>query len=175
MDLLSCGFCSSGCPQSENQNDYIDKYLNLASELKELWNMTINVILIVIGTLEWVPKCLETGVEKLEISERIEIVPTTVSARVFKRLPKNWGDLLSLSLQWKTISKRWCEKLLRSKIIITIIFLKCNMEKWHSNLLLINEKNTFKTNNLNINNGIFQEDSLSPLLLFFFSFHCYLF
>ena len=38
------------------------------------------------------------------------------------------------------------------------------MERWHTNLRLIHEKVMHKTNNLNINNGIFQGDSLSPSL-----------
>ena len=35
------------------------------------------------------------------------------------------------------------------------------MERWHTNFRLINEKDMFKTNDLNIINGIFQRDSLS--------------
>ena len=44
------------------------------------------------------------------------------------------------------------------------------METKHTNLKLIYEKGKLKTNNLNINNGIFQRDSLSPFLFFFFFF-----
>ena len=34
------------------------------------------------------------------------------TARILRRVQETWGDLLSLKLQWKTISQRWCEKLL---------------------------------------------------------------
>ena len=44
-----------------------------------------------------------------------------------------------------------------------ITFLKYNMWKWHTNLRLIHEKDMLEANNLAINNGIFQWDSLSPL------------
>ena len=37
------------------------------------------------------------------------------------------------------------------------------MERLHTNLRLIHEKGIFETNNLNINNGVFQGDSLSIL------------
>ena len=43
--------------------------------------------------------------------------------------------------------------------------LKCNKERWHTNLRLIHEKGMFKIYNQNINNGIFQGDSLSPLFI----------
>ena len=33
------------------------------------------------------------------------------SARILRRVLETWGDLLSLKLQWKTITKRWYEKL----------------------------------------------------------------
>ena len=44
-----------------------DKYLDLASELKRLWNMKVTMIPVVIGALGTVPKELERGLEELEI------------------------------------------------------------------------------------------------------------
>ena len=44
-----------------------DKYLDLARELKKLWNMKVTVKSIVIGTLGTVTKRLAQGLEDLEI------------------------------------------------------------------------------------------------------------
>ena len=40
-----------------------DKYLDLARELKKLWNMKVTFILIVIGVLSTVTKGLNKGLE----------------------------------------------------------------------------------------------------------------
>ena len=47
---------------------------------------------------------------------------TLRSARLLWRLLENWGDLLSLRLQWKTTHWHWSEKLTRSEIIIIICY-----------------------------------------------------
>ena len=49
------------------ENKKIDKYLELAGELKKMWNMRLIVIPIVIGVLGTVPKGLERGLEELKI------------------------------------------------------------------------------------------------------------
>ena len=75
-----------------------DKYLDLARELKKLWNERESVILIVICAL----KGLIRGQEKLEIGGRIETTQTTAllrSARILRRVPETIEDLLSLKLQ----------------------------------------------------------------------------
>ena len=77
----------------------IDKYLDLARELKEKnWNMKVTMILIVVGALETVPKGLEKRLEELEIRERIETIQTTVlsSARIPRRIQEAKGNLPSL-------------------------------------------------------------------------------
>ena len=43
----------------------MDKYLDLARELKKLSNMKVTVMLIVVGTTRTVPKGLENGFEEL--------------------------------------------------------------------------------------------------------------
>ena len=76
-----------------------DNYLDLARELKKLWNMKVTI-----GTIT---KELLKGLEELEIGGRVETIQTTAllrTARILKRFPETWGDLLSLRLQWKTIS-----------------------------------------------------------------------
>ena len=48
------------------EGDKRDKYLDLARELKKLWNMKVTVIPIVIGVLGTVTKGLVQGLEDLE-------------------------------------------------------------------------------------------------------------
>ena len=86
-----------------------DKYLDLARELKKLWNMKVTIMPIVIGAFGTVTKGLEKGLEDLEIRGREETIKTTAllrSARILRIVLETCGDLLSLKLQWKTISIR---------------------------------------------------------------------
>ena len=62
-----------------------DKYLDLARELKKLWNMKVTIVPIVIGALGTITKGLLKGVEDLEIGGRVETIQTTAllkSARI---------------------------------------------------------------------------------------------
>ena len=89
----------------ESENKY--KYLDLARDLKKLWNMKVTIVPIVIGALETVTKGLLKGLEDLEVGGRVETIQTTASlrtARILRRVLETWGDLLSLKLNWKTIS-----------------------------------------------------------------------
>ena len=66
-----------------------DKYLDLARELKKLWNMKVTVIPIVIGALGTITKGLVMGLGDLEIKSRVEITHTTAlfrSARMLRRV-----------------------------------------------------------------------------------------
>ena len=84
-----------------------DKYLDLAWELKKLWNMKVTIIPIMIGAFGTVTKGLLKGQEDLEVGGRVETIQTTAllkTARILRRVLETWGDLLSLNLQWKTIS-----------------------------------------------------------------------
>ena len=90
-----------------------DKYLDLARELKKLWNMKVTIVPVVIGALGTITKGLLKGLEVLEVGGRVETIQTTTllrTARILRRVLETWGDLLSLKLQWKTISWHWCEK-----------------------------------------------------------------
>ena len=83
------------------------KFFNLARELKKLWNMKVMVIPIVTGALGTVTEGLVQRLEDLEITGQVETVQTTAllrSDRILRRVLETWGDLLSLKLQWKTIS-----------------------------------------------------------------------
>ena len=54
-----------------------DKYVDLARELKKLWNMKVTIVPIVISTFGTVSKGLLKGLEDLEVSARVETIQTT--------------------------------------------------------------------------------------------------
>ena len=84
-----------------------DKYLDLARGLKKLWNMQATIIPIVIGAFGTVTKGFLKELEDLEVGGRVETNQTTAllrTARILRRVLETWGDLVSLKLQWKTIS-----------------------------------------------------------------------
>ena len=81
-----------------------DKYLDLARELKKLWNMKVTIVPIVIGALGTITKGLLKGLEVLKVGGRVETIQTTALLRILRRVLETWGDLLSLKLQCKTIS-----------------------------------------------------------------------
>ena len=69
--------------------------------------MKVTILPIVIGAFGTVTKGLLKGLEDLEIGGRVETIQTTALLRtawILKRVLETWGDLLSLKLQWKTIS-----------------------------------------------------------------------
>ena len=79
-----------------------DKYLGLARELKNLWNIQVTFIPIVIGAFGTVTKGLLKGLEDLEVGVRVETIQTTAllnTARILRRVLETCGDLLSLRLQ----------------------------------------------------------------------------
>ena len=82
-----------------------DKYLDLARELKKLWNMKMTIVpIVILGTIT---KGLLKGLEDFEAGGWVETIQTTAllkTARILRRVLKTWRDLLSLNLQWKTIS-----------------------------------------------------------------------
>ena len=91
-----------------------DKYLDLARELEKQWNMKVTIEPIVICAFGTVTKGLLKGLEDLEVGGRVKTIQTTAllkTARILRKVLETWGDLLSLNLQWKSISLRWCEKL----------------------------------------------------------------
>ena len=86
-----------------------DKYLDLARELKKIWNMKVKIIPIVIGAFGTVTKGLLKGLEDLEVGDRVETIQTTAlwkTARILRRVLETWGDLLSLNLQWNTLMSK---------------------------------------------------------------------
>ena len=77
-----------------------DKYLDLARELKKLWNLKVTVIPIVIGALGTITKGLVQGLEDLKIRrmEAILITALLKSARILRRVLETWGDLGRLAV-----------------------------------------------------------------------------
>ena len=102
------------------ENENIDKYLDLARELKKLWNMRVKMIPIIVGALGMVPKSLEDRLEEFEIRGRIETIQTTAllrSAGIFRRVLESWEELLSLtSGNNHHISPMWRNMLIRITI-----------------------------------------------------------
>ena len=83
-----------------------DKYLELAGELKKLWNMKVTIVPIVIGAFSTISKGLLKGQEDFEVGGRLETIQLTAllrTAGILRRVLETWGDLLSLKLQRKTI------------------------------------------------------------------------
>ena len=66
-----------------------DKYLDLARELKKLWNTKVTIIPVVIGAFGTVTKGLLKGLEDLEVGDRVETIQTTSllkTARILRRV-----------------------------------------------------------------------------------------
>ena len=66
-----------------------DKYLDLARELKKLWNMKVTIVPIVIGAFGTVTKGLLKGLEDLEVGGRVETIQTATllkTARILRRI-----------------------------------------------------------------------------------------
>ena len=51
-----------------------DNYLDLARELKKLWNMKVTIVPIVIGALGSITKELLKGLQELEVGGRVEAI-----------------------------------------------------------------------------------------------------
>ena len=69
--------------------------------------MEVTIVPIAIGALDTITKGLLKGLEDLDVGGRVETIQTTAllrTARMLRRILETWGDLLSLNLQWKTIS-----------------------------------------------------------------------
>ena len=69
--------------------------------------MKVTIVPIVIDALGTVTTGLLKGLEDLKVGWRVETIQTTAllrTAKILRRVLETWGDLLSLKLQWKTIS-----------------------------------------------------------------------
>ena len=75
-----------------------DKYLDLARELKKLWNMQVTIIPIVIGAFGTVTKGLLKELEDLEVGGRVETIENTTLLRTVRNTEKSPGDLRRLAV-----------------------------------------------------------------------------
>ena len=67
------------------------------------WNMKVTFTPIIIGALSTVTEELLKGLGNLEIRGHvgtIQSITLLIPARILRRVPETWGDLLSLKLQW---------------------------------------------------------------------------
>ena len=71
---------------NNNNCEKKDKYIDLARELKKLWNMQVTIISI--GAFGTVTKGLLKGLEDLEVGRRVIIQTTTLlrTSRILRRL-----------------------------------------------------------------------------------------
>ena len=65
-----------------------DKYLDLARELKKLWNMLVTIVPILIGAFGTVTKALLKGLEDTEVGGRVETIKKTALLRTARILRK---------------------------------------------------------------------------------------
>ena len=66
-----------------------DKYLELARELKTLWNMKVTIVPVGIGAFGTITKGLLKGLEDLEVGGRVETIQMTAllrTARILRRV-----------------------------------------------------------------------------------------
>ena len=80
------------------ENEKKDKYLDLARELKKLWNMKETFIPIVVGALGTITEELLKRLEDLEIRGRVKTMQSTALLRSARSVQETWRDLLSLKL-----------------------------------------------------------------------------
>ena len=69
-----------------NESEKKDTYLDLARELKKLWNMRVTIVQVVIGALGTITKGLLKGLEDLEIGGQVETIQTTALLRNARNL-----------------------------------------------------------------------------------------
>ena len=89
--LVEWWLYSPGWPQSEIERRLKKyKYLDLAREMKKLWNMNVTVTAIIIGALSIVTKGWVEGLEFLEIRRRVETIQTPALLRLTRILRRSW-------------------------------------------------------------------------------------
>ena len=78
------------------------KYLDLARELKKLWNMKVTIIPIVIDAFGTVTKGILKGLEDLKVGGRMETIQTTAllrTARILRKILETYCHLNSTESQ----------------------------------------------------------------------------
>ena len=110
--LQNCRICCSRWPQNKTEKIWIrkDEYLDLARELKK----TVEYEGDNYTNCDCLLKGLLKGLDNLEVCGRVKTIQRITFLRTawkLRKVQETWEDLLSLKLQWKTISWGSCEKL----------------------------------------------------------------
>ena len=80
--MQNCRLCCPGGPQNNlKECEKKDKYFDLPRELKNLWNMKVTILPIVIGALGTITKGSLIGQENVEVGGRVETIQTTALLR----------------------------------------------------------------------------------------------
>ena len=82
--------------ENEKKKKKASTYVDLARELRKLWNMKVRVILVMIGALVKIAKSLERELEKREIGGQNEAFQTAALLRSVRILRKSPGNLRKL-------------------------------------------------------------------------------
>ena len=80
------------------ENEKRDKFLDLARELKKLWNMKVTVILMIIGALGTVTKGLIQGQVDLEMKRTRGDSPNYCIIKINKNTEESPGDFKRLAI-----------------------------------------------------------------------------
>ena len=56
------------------ENEKVQKYQDLARELRKLWQVKVKVVPVVVGVLGTIPKALEKQLKEIETSVRVELL-----------------------------------------------------------------------------------------------------
>ena len=96
------------------------KYLDLAWELKKLWNTKVTTVPIVIGGFGTVTKGLLKGQEDLEVGGRVETIQMTALLRTARILSP--GDLRGLAVTQTPVKNH---QLMLIKVLCCIIEESC--------------------------------------------------
>ena len=102
----TCRLVDSAVPADQTVKRKTNNW-TLLEKLKKPWNIKVMLMSIVTGALGTIHKGLIRKLDELKIkgwAETIQTVALLSSARILRRILEIWGDLLSLRLQWKTIS-----------------------------------------------------------------------
>ena len=81
----------------DKEVEKIEKYLDLARELKKVWNMKVIVVRLVVGALGTPAKELEKRLKTIGIETKITELQKTVlihTSRILRKVIEAWGVLL---------------------------------------------------------------------------------
>ena len=85
------------------ENEQINRYLDLARELKRLWNMKVMMIPIVVEALGTIPKGLEERLEEMEFGKpNLVVLKVTNWIYIYPTPPPQAGwDIRSIFNVWQ--------------------------------------------------------------------------